>query len=732
MIKIPYVPGLQGTQINAPAARFEAANAPNAALGGPIAAAIGGVGEYFQGVADQAQKMENARAESEARMQMDAGYSQLQIDLEKDPDPASRINKTRQYFEQSKGIADNPNLSPQARESLQRFHTEFAHKGMIRGAADAAQLSMKRAGLQLNNELDAAVLEGNESRAMEIVDRGVAAGVQLPEQGGAAKVRLQQTLKERAEQKDVIEDPKTWSENNPPDKVPPGTDPARYQQMQDFAKGQMRKKTYEGSANIMDGIVSGQITTEQQIDDLTEDLRPTAVEELKNGLRMRQADGYKEKVASPDYPAQVYGQLTIAIADFKPNADDADARIAMIDRMMRDLKPGFQKDALTKKFKNLESPEVTDDAKNYGEMVLKQVDELNKVGRFGKTEKPQDMTTKDIVDQGFLKDMDKLQRLGFSEGQSTDIQKAAQESSPLGQRKMIELWGERPGGTVNASEIEVATANALRLGHATIPFAADGAVETANITNLETAKKYGIAKMQMEDYLRFNPNAKSAEIDAAFLRITGESIKEDAKRKLVPDRPRSSGETSSRGSYSTGEDGVITPDTQKRVQANARPYLNNPEADLTKAPLGMRNNNPTNIIYPSAKVAARFGAVGKSTNQDSGSTDGKGGKYSQMVFATPEDGMNAGARLALRKYEAGMVSASELIAASNGWTPGNNEAAVNIARTMGLSAGDDMNLDDPVYMAKFLKALVIQEHGSSGKLYKDALYSRAADTAING
>ena len=732
MIKIPDVPGLQGTQINAPAARFEAANAPNAALGGSIADAIGGVGEYFQGVADQAQKLENARAESEARMQMDAGYSQLQIDLEKDPDPASRMNKTRQYFEQSRGIADNPNLSPQARDSLQRFHTEFAHKGMIRGAADAAQLSMKRAGLQHNNELDAAVLADDEERAMGIIDKSQAAGIILPEQAIAAKVRVQQTLKERAEQTDIIEDPKTWSENNPPDKVPPGTDPARYQQMQDFAKGQMRKKTYEASAGIMDGIVSGQITTEEQIDELTQDIRPTAVEELKNGLRMRQADGYKEKVASPDYQAGLYGQLSIAIGDFEPDAEDADARIALIDRMMRDLKPGFQKDSLTKKFKNLESPDLTNDAKNYGEMVLNQVDELRKVGRFGKTEKPQDMTTKDIVDKGFLKDTDKLQRLGFSEDQATDIQKAAQESGPLGQRKMIELWGERPGGTVNASEIEVASAQALRLGHATIPYAADGAVEAADATNLSTARNYGIAKMQMEDYLRLNPEAKAAEIDAAFLRITGESIKEEAKRTLIPKKPVLSEETSSRGSYSTGEDGVITPDTQKRVQANARPYLNNPEADLTKAPLGMRNNNPTNIIYPSAKVAQKFGAIGKSTNQDSGSTDGKGGKYSQMVFATPEDGMNAGARLALRKYEAGMVSASELIAASNGWTPGNNEAAVNIARTMGLSAGDDMNLDEPAYMAKFLKALVIQEHGSSGKLYKDALYSRAADTAING
>jgi len=547
MIKIPDVPGLQGTQINAPAARFEAANAPNAALGGPIAKAIGDVGEYFQGVADQAQKLENARAESEARSQMDAGYSQLQIDLEKDPDPASRMNKTRQYFEQSQGIADNPNLSPQARDNLRQFHTEFAHKGMIAGAADAAKLSMKRAGLQLNNELDAAVLAGDESRAMDIVDRGVAAGVQLPEQGVAAKVRVQQTLKERAEQTDIIEDPKTWSENNPPDKVPPGTDPARYQQMQDFAKGQMRKKTYEGTANIMDGIVSGQITTEQQIDDLTEDLRPTAVEELKNGLRMRQAEGYKERVASPEYQAEVYGQLSIAIGDFKPDAEDADASIARIDRMMRDLKPGFLKQKLTDKFKNLESPDLTNDAKNYGDFVLNQVDELRKVGRFGKTEKPQDMTTKDIVDKGFLKDTDKLQRLGYSEDQANDIQKAAQESGPLGQRKMIELWGERPGGTVNASEIEVASAQALRLGHATIPYAADGAVEAADATNLSTARNYGIAKMQMEDYLRLNPEAKAAEIDAAFLRITGESIKEEAKRTLIPKKPVRSEETSMNG-----------------------------------------------------------------------------------------------------------------------------------------------------------------------------------------
>jgi len=408
---------------------------------------------------------------------------------------------------------------------------------------------MKRAGLQLNNELDAAVLAGDESRAMDIVDRGVAAGVLLPEQGVAAKVRVQQTLKERAEQTDIIEDPKTWSENNPPDKVPPGTDPARYQQMQDFAKGQMRKKTYEASAGIMDGIVSGQITTEEQIDELTQDIRPTAVEELKNGLRMRQADGYKEKVASRDYQAQVYGQLSIAIGGFKPDAEDADARIALIDRMMRDLKPGFLKQKLTDKFKNLESPDVTDDAKNYGDFVLKQVDELGKTDRFGKTVKPEEIPLKDVA-PGFMKDPEKLQRGGFTKAHAEEIAALAAKDPAAAQRLLADSWNDkklRPGGSLNASKIENDTFYALRNGRATIPWSSEESKKAADATNSATATAFGKAKMQMEDYLRLNPTDPPAKIDAAFLRITGESIKEEAKQKVIPKKPVRSEETSMNG-----------------------------------------------------------------------------------------------------------------------------------------------------------------------------------------
>lgn len=537
MILIPNVPKFQGSEINAPDARqvnmrLAPALAVNAAIAGPVAEAIGGIGEHFQGVADRAQKLENARAESEARMQLDSGYSQLQIDLEKDPDPVSRINKTREYFEQSKGIAENPNLSPQVRDSLRQFHTEFSHKGNISAAADGAKLAMKRATLQHFNELNAAVLANDQDRIMSIGKRMVDAGIQLPEEWEATKVRIEQTLKEQADQKDVIEDPKTWQENNPANKVPAGTDPARYQRMQDFAAGQMRKKTYEASADIMDAIVSGAITDEKQLDELTQDLRPTAVEELKNALRSRQAKGYKEKADTPEFQMQVYGQVSKEIEDFNPNAEDADARIARISGMMQHLKPGFLKDKVTRAFRTAESPEA---AKNYGEFLLEQFSELRKAGRFGKTVEPENILLSEAVKDNFLKDTEKIQRLGYSKDQAELIKEAATKSPELGQRKLIDLAGERPGGSVNASEIENATFNALRLGHSTIPWSTEDSKKAAAEVNLKTAGDYGRAKAQMETFLRLEPNASKEDMDAAYLRITGKAIME--KYDTTPDKP---------------------------------------------------------------------------------------------------------------------------------------------------------------------------------------------------
>lgn len=125
-------------------------------------------------------------------------------------------------------------------------------------------------------------------------------------------------------------------------------------------------------------------------------------------------------------------------------------------------------------------------------------------------------------------------------------------------------------------------------------------------------------------------------------------------------------------------------------------------------PAGMRNNNPGNILFVGQK-----NALGPSVNKDNNNQD------PQAVYATPEIGMKAMYDLALRKYDSGKVSLNQLIAGQGGWTPGNMQAAANIARNMGIKPTDNLELKDPNRLAKFGRALILQEHGPQSRLYSD-------------
>lgn len=138
-----------------------------------------------------------------------------------------------------------------------------------------------------------------------------------------------------------------------------------------------------------------------------------------------------------------------------------------------------------------------------------------------------------------------------------------------------------------------------------------------------------------------------------------------------------------------------------------------------KLPAGMRNNNPGNIKF--VKGLNYPGLVGPSENTDQGDP--------QMVFTSPAEGMRAASSLAMRKYQGGKRTANDLIAGNMGWTPGNTQAAANIARNMGVDPNEDLRLDDPARMQGFLRALTLQEHGNAAKLYGDDVYGGAVTDA---
>lgn len=134
-----------------------------------------------------------------------------------------------------------------------------------------------------------------------------------------------------------------------------------------------------------------------------------------------------------------------------------------------------------------------------------------------------------------------------------------------------------------------------------------------------------------------------------------------------------------------------------------------------KLPAGMRNNNPGNIKY-----VGQANAVGPSKNTDQGDP--------QAVYETAEDGMSAMLDLLRRKYDGGKVTPNQMIAEKGGWTPGNFQAARNVARNAGIGPDEDINLNDPAGAFKFMRALMLQEHGKASSVYSDDMVWNA----ING
>jgi hypothetical protein len=132
-------------------------------------------------------------------------------------------------------------------------------------------------------------------------------------------------------------------------------------------------------------------------------------------------------------------------------------------------------------------------------------------------------------------------------------------------------------------------------------------------------------------------------------------------------------------------------------------------------PAGMRNNNPGNIKY--VGQGSDKGVVGPSENTDQGDP--------QAVYETPEAGMRDMYRLLRKKYDGGKTTPNSIIAENGGWTPGNFQAARNVANSLGIGPDDDIAINDPDGAARFMRALIKQEHGSASQAYSDEMIAAA-------
>ena len=612
MIRIE-TPQLSSTRVGNPMADGSA-QAGHAQALGELAQGLAAVGGHFTGIALHAQQLKNAEQESEARAGMATAYQQFENDLQSDTDPDSRSKKRADFLAglDSHIPGDAP---PAVRDALAEHLNQFRVNASANGLQSDFQLREKRTKLAFDNEIQTAIDSGNAADATSAIDRAVSRGVILPEQATAAKSKLDLELKTRAMQAEILADPVGWLEKNPADKVPAGFNPASWTAQRNFAQAQEREKTYDKTQLINDGIVTGHISTPEQIDSVGGDLRPSTRDEIKQSLAHRtllqSSAAEKARVASPEYQQQVVGQVAAMLQNYQPEAENFDTQFVQMDALIKTLpSDSAVRDELTRNIDSIRKGETPGKVTNHFDAGAKALGEAFKGGKFGAD--PAGVSTARQIDAGFLNNGDNLKQLGFSAAQATEIMSAKSlysevPTNPARADKFRRLWEQRAnkdGATANPYARRAAEAI---LNHSETIAPDDSSVVAAK---MQAELNYGRVLEKYAEFKKLNPKATAQEVDDKVFELAGEEARKSAASGKWETAPTRGSTAAGDRVTSYGYIGDSTPDGNSKVGIGA--WVGNAEAEKIR-----RGENTPNKLQPgdlavSRDVEARLRAAGVS------------------------------------------------------------------------------------------------------------------------
>jgi hypothetical protein len=210
-IPIVQIPSLAPTSLNFATPSAQGLAGPAAALG-EVARGIAQVGGELGQHAAQVQQMENAFQESEARQQIAGEFANLDLELQRNTDPATYAKKLDETLQRTDAIVQNESFAPSVRMNLAKDHSDIAAQQRIKTAQLAASMTAKRAALALKNEMEAARTYGDRPAFESALNRGGDAGLVLPEQKQAALLEFDQYESYNALAKAIDADPQTLLE----------------------------------------------------------------------------------------------------------------------------------------------------------------------------------------------------------------------------------------------------------------------------------------------------------------------------------------------------------------------------------------------------------------------------------------------------------------------------------------------------------------------------------------
>ena len=520
MIRLPDIPGLASTRIAAPRVDPSTASAASRSLG-DLGSSIAKIGGAFESIALDTAKAEQAAIISSKRSELRRGWAEKQLEIDNLPDPQERIRLADDYLAESRGVLDDPKLSPDGREELTKFHDSFADSAYIAVRAQAAQLTQDKARLSINQEFEEARTEAELIAAHET---GVKAGIELPE---ALPARLQAFREKQQDEADYAEaqyEPNLFLEHQS-EKPAPGEDPVRHQRLRQTALRALAQETAQTTDEIQDAIAAGKITTPEQIDALAGNLRPVAVEHLKTNLATRGDAKAIELQKSPAYQAATISKVTELLGIYDVETEGFDAAYVEMDSMVRGLPTGAVKTELSRRLKEAREGQIREIESN-ADIHRQALDDLLKSGGFGSDTKRRPI--QEILNDGLLKDTAKLQSRGFDEDQAKKI---AEEEDPWQQILTFRELSKKKEGFDYSDEYDAKAFDLIKAG-------TEGYLDYPDLASKQKRRlAYGQAKTKLEQWIKANPDAGEEQGRQQLLKILGDSAIPNAVDILLSQPP---------------------------------------------------------------------------------------------------------------------------------------------------------------------------------------------------
>jgi hypothetical protein len=406
----------------------------------------------------------------------------------------------------------------------------------------AANKAIELGRARIANSYDYFLGQQDWAGAARSLQDGHTAGIYSTPEYDRAMIDLGQRKQHAETLEDMTANPRKWAESNPIDKPPAGYSQEKWWGMHDHARTLSRREDTETTDQVVDDVLTGKISTPEEIAAATPHMRPGARLKLQNFLTDYHDSAAKALRETPEFQHEVVGRVSELLKEYNPELADYDENYVEMATQVEQLPAGPVREELTRRLTAARDGAKVE-IKTRKDLAMQEIDVLAEAGNFGRVAPARKIEVREKVKDGFLKDTGKLRKLGFDEDQAEAIREAAREGPAQGQKKLQELWKLRPEGSVQADPFDITLAEAIKNGDGTMNWEMDGEDARMAAEKADMLRAKGKAITELEEWFKVNPDAPEAAImgklremgsKAARLTPPGGVVKPAPGRKIDP------------------------------------------------------------------------------------------------------------------------------------------------------------------------------------------------------